>query len=304
VDSNGVKNFISITHPEFGTSINITRVVQANDGNLYAAGNFLIQGLFVRPALYDLDQPSLPLVTWNYGIANAIDSNRIVFGNIESIAEFEATRFFLDGSFQPMSYPGGGASLNSATPNGYALGDAHIPGTAGAEPAFWTPSGVFSFFGTCCISSSIRDREDDSSVNIGWDRAGIKYGSGSPIHIFDENGLRLGGLAVLVSQSDFAVVLDSDTDLGNFAFYPNIVPGFPDRAMPLLNIFPELATIDIDVIHDLASVDGYLYMTLSGADGTFLFGARDPSAVVPEPTAILLASIAALFGVRRRTHRF
>ena len=38
------------------------------------------------------------------------------------------------------------------------------------------------------------------------------------------------------------------------------------------------------------AVDGRIYMTLSGPDGLFLFGATDPS-VIPEPSTLVLAGL-------------
>jgi hypothetical protein len=105
--------------------------------------------------------------------------------------------------------------------------------------------------------------------------------------------------AVKVSHDDFVVVHAMYADIVLYGFFPGIVPDHPNRALPLLDIFPELASIDIDMINDLASVDGYLYMTLSGADGTYLFGARDPSVAVPEPAAVVLALLTAAVFLRR-----
>jgi hypothetical protein len=41
-----------------------------------------------------------------------------------------------------------------------------------------------------------------------------------------------------------------------------------------------------------AAVDAYIYMTLYGEDGLYLFGARDPS-VIPEPATVVLALLLA-----------
>lgn len=178
----------------------------------------------------------------------------------------------------------------------------------------WTPEGEISFFTPFQVgdADSIRDRNGAEAPNIGWDydEPYVSYGDGRNFIIFKEDGSSFYqewsvlGVGVTVSHGDFTVIQVSQglspTVTSYFSFYPGIVPGFPNRAMPLLDIFPELAAIDIDVVHDLASVDGYLYMTLSGADGTFLFGARDPS-VVPEPaTAVLMFSIMTLAGRLRR----
>ena len=113
----------------------------------------------------------------------------------------------------------------------------------------------------------------------------------------DEDDLPAG-----LTAADFVVIEDYNnlTLSGLFGYYPGIVPGYPERSVPLLDLFPELATIDIDVILDVASKDGYLYMTLSGSDGLYLFGARDPS-VIPEPSTFALAflGIFAVLATRR-----
>lgn len=105
-----------------------------------------------------------------------------------------------------------------------------------------------------------------------------------------------------MSHGDFVVIDEFGALLsGLHGYYPGIIPDHPDRAMPLLTIFPELAAIDIDVVTDLAAVDGYIYMALSGSDGLYLFSARDPS-VIPEPTtfALALIGVAAAQLIRRQ----
>lgn len=227
----------------------------------------------------------------------------------------EASRFLLDGSIQALFQPSKPNSnvnikytqIYYVTPCGYAIGDSVIPGTIGSAPAQWTPEGTFSFILGNGVVTSSRDRNDGQGINVGFYEFDptIKLGD-NYYYIQDMNGEHYDGSGgVLVSQSDFAIVQDwaFPANKPKYAFFPGIVPGFPDRAVKLLNIFPELATVDIDVIHDLASVDGYLYMTLSGSDGTFLFGARDPSVIVPEPaTAVLmlLGGIACASRGRRR----
>jgi hypothetical protein len=200
-----------------------------------------------------------------------------------------------------------------STPRGFAIGDAGIPGTASSGPILWNPNGETSFPGSVGIPNSIRDRGSATKPNLGWndfDAPVVSYGDGRGFSVLKEDGSSFYqnfatlGVGVTVSHGDFAVIEVSTglspTVTSYFAFYPGIVPGFPDRAVPLLDIFPELAAIDIDVIHDLASVDGTLYMTLSGADGTFLFGARDPSVAVPEPAGLVMSLLTAAFALRRR----
>ena len=299
VDASGSLTFITLSHATLGAPNNTTRVVKAVDGELYVAANYYLSGFSAQPALYRLDEPTSPFVIWDNALARSVDSNLHVFGNtLDFAASYTGIRLLLDGTIEPLLSPGNNADVNGGTPSGYILGDANFPGTIGSEPAIWTPTGELSFLHVCCISTSIRDRADGDGVNVGWDGAGVKYGSGPAIYIEEEDGSRFEGLPVIVSHSDFSVI-QGDPGLSKYAFYPGINPDFPNRAMPLLDVFPELASIDIDVISDLASVDGYLYMTLSGDDGTFLFGARDPSVIIPEPTSAVLALLTAAVFLRR-----
>lgn len=275
--------------------------MKAVDGDLYLAANFRVSPSAFRPALFRLDQPMSPLVTWENGDIRGVDANLRGFGMADN-----AARFISDGSIETLSSPSGSSSstinlLWSVTPLGYSIGDAVIPETTASAPVVWTPEGHISFVFSFGLATSVRDRSDGQGINIGADLTSpeVRFGQTGYATISDINGEYLfvseGG--VLVSQDDFVIVhANWPTEL--YGFYPGIVPGFPDRAVPLLDIFPELAAIDIDFVHDLASVDGYLYMTLSGADGTFLFGARDPS-VIPEPATAVMMVLVATVALRR-----
>jgi hypothetical protein len=318
VSSAGEVGFIPITHPTLGIPISVTRAVKASDGILYAAANFTSVAPAMQSALYRLDQPTIPIVTWNDGVGS-VDADLKGYGNVDGscFGCYIATYFNLDGSSQEMPFPAGSDNTNnttyviSSTPRGYAIGDAGIPGTAGAGPVLWTPNGEISFLpGQVGIANSIRDRNSATKPNLGWndfDAPIISYGDGRGFSVLKEDGSSFYqptvGIRVTVSHSDFGVIQVSEgvapTVVSYFAFYPGIVPGFDNRAVPLLDIFPELAAVDIDRVNSLASVDGYLYMTLSGADGTFLFGARDPS-VVPEPATVVFALFGAAAWFRRR----
>jgi hypothetical protein len=303
VDSLGSQSFVSIAHPTLGTPSSVTRVVKAFDGELYVAANFGVFGSTFRPALFSLDQLIVPVITWEDGEIRGVDANLRGFGIVHS-----ASRFILDGSVETLSSPLGSSAsttnlLWSATPSGYSIGDAVIPNTTASAPVVWTPEGQISFVFSFGLAASVRDRNDGQGINIGADLTSpeVRFGQTGYATISDINGedLFVSGGGVLVSHDDFVIVhANWPTEL--YGFYPGIVPGFANRAMPLLDIFPELASIDIDVIHDLASVDGYLYMTLSGSDGTFLFGARDPSVMIPEPATALLMFLGASVTLRRR----
>lgn len=303
MSSEGDLDFAPILHPMFDTTDGVTRVVKALDGGLYVAANFSNNSSFpFGAALFRLDQPSTPIVNWGESGVQGVARDLTVFGTLESGFQFVASKFLLDGSIEPLEFPPGAdptmhsTYVTSSTPQGYVLGDTGIPGTLGSAPAFWTPSGEFSFVAPFGVPSSIRDRQDGDGTNIGWD-SGVKYGQQPPIYI------NQGGPHVIVSHSEFAIKQDYAFPADpKYAFYPGIVPGFPNRAVPLLDVFPQLASINIDVIHDLASVDGYLYMTLSGDDGTFLFGALDPS-VIPEPAGMVLMLLGTMTSlVRRQRH--
>src|SRR5690606_25310478 len=153
-------------------------------------------------------------------------------------------------------------------------------GTAGIGPVKWEPNGDISFIDKLGVADSIRDRADGNGANIGWyDFVGpiVSYGEGRSLVILKQDGSSFYEdspftIRTLVSHGDSCIVEVFTSPFqavsALYVFSPGIVPGFSDRAMPLLDIFPELSTIDIDFVSDLASVDGYLYMTLSGADGT------------------------------------
>lgn len=295
IDTSGNKSFVTLSHPTLGSPSSVTRVVKAFDGDLYVAANF---GTFNNPtgaALYRLNEPTAPLVTWEFARAGGVDANLRTFGDTD-----EAVRLLLNDSIESLPYPspsiGSFTELYSATPTGNAVGTAGIPGTAGAAPAFWTPDGQISFVFGFGFAFSIRDRINGEGVNIGANLTAptVRFGpAGYEIQGDDGAYLDISDNEVIVSHSDFAIfeTTFSFQSADYFAFYPGIVPGHVSRSRPLLDIFPELAAIDIDIITDLASVNGHLYMTLSGSDGLYLFGARDPS-VVPEPTALLLATLA------------
>ncbi len=310
VDTSGSQTFIPISHPTLGTPSSVTRAVKALDGELYVAANFNSFTNQAAAALFPLDQPTLPIVTWETPRirVSGVDVNLRTFGGFDYDDGDEASKFLLDGSIEALPYPPGSNSsnnitrLNSMTPRGYALGSAGIPGTIGSAPSLWSPTGEFSFLDGSNSPTSIRDREDGTGVNTAWDIPAIKYGGDAPILIAG-NPENFAAIWVMVSHSDFVVVQDSVfPQETKYAFYPGINPDHPDRAVPLLDVFPQLTTIDIDYISDLASVSGYLYMTLSGSDGTFLFGARDPS-VVPEPATAAMMLLATIFAVTRRGGR-
>jgi hypothetical protein len=318
IDSSGDITRTELTHPELGTPNNVTRVADGPDGNLYVGANFgPANPVFVpnHAALFRLDEPTVPVVTWDRDVDAGerpwilgVDSSLRAIGNVvfdfsipDVSPDISAAEFHLDGSIELLNYPADAfpASVMHVSPSGYALGEAHIPGTLGSGVALWSPSGSFSFaaFGT---ADSMRDRLDGQGVNFGanFGVLGIKYG--------DQLGLDIdvSGDRVIVSHSEFALVEDQrPAPLADdyFAFFPGIVPDDRTQAVPLFDIFPELASVNFDRITDLAAVDGRVYMTLVGEDGLYLFGARDPS-VIPEPSALVIAVLATgAFACWRRT---
>ena len=316
IDTLGDKTFVAIAHPTHGSATSVTRVVEAFDGDLYVAANFGSDYWASSSAtLYALSAPSTPINTWTepyqvYGV----DAQLRTFGNFnnEPIGT-DARYFYMDGTSEPLAYPPGSSSLDhstsivSSTPNGYAVGGARIPGTLGGSPAFWTPTGDFTFVFGFGSATSIRERIDGQGINIGANLSSpnILLGQdGYEIKNLNGEFVDIGDNSVIVSHSDFVVfdALASQSSADFFGYYPGIVPGQLDWPRRLLEIFPELASIDIDIITDLASVDGYIYMTINGSDGLYLFGARDPS-VIPEPTPLALAFLClfAVLATRRRS---
>jgi hypothetical protein len=319
VDSLSNAAFIAISHPTLGGANGVTRVVVGPSDDLYIGATL---GTFNAPlgaALYRLQLPTVPIVTWEEAYrVDGVTTDLIAFGNVLQ-DEFEASEFLLDGTVAPLAHPPGpdsnnGTSLSLSTPSGYAIGIAGIPGTAGIGPVKWEPDGDISFLGAFGVANSIRDRTDGEGANIGWydfEVPVISYGDGDSFGIFKDDGASFYDdfpftIEVNVSHGDFAVVEVFESFSSGvsalYGFYPGIVPGFDNRGLPLLDIFPQLAAIDIDRVHDLASVDGYLYMTLSGADGTYLFGERDPS-VIPEPAAVVMVLCVAVVVLPRRGRR-
>jgi hypothetical protein len=317
IDSTGTKTFLPISHPLLGSSYYVTPVVKTTNGDLYVGANFRNAIMESQPALFSLNQLHTPIVTWDHGSVSSVDVNLRTFGNVEGGCSgcYAATYFYLDGSTEEMQFPIGSdssnnsAALSSSTPRGFAVGDAGIPMTASSGAVMWTPEGEISFFTPFQVgdADSIRDRNGAEAPNIGWnyDVPYVSYGDGRNFKIYKADGSSFDEdfYEVIVSHEDFAIVEVFEglsTEVSTlYGFYPGIIPGFPDRAVPLLDIFPELAAIDIDIVNDLASVDGYIYMTLHGDDGLYLFGARDPS-VIPEPTGVVMMMLAATFALRRR----
>lgn len=304
VNSLANTDFIPISYPTLGNTNGVTRVVAGPDSELYVGVNFGPIGARTGTGLFKLSSPNIPLRQWLGDLAlSGVSAELRSFGNCYQCDDSVwAAEFFDDGSASLLPLPSGSeqSGIADVSRSGHGLGIAHIPATAGQGPVVWSPSGDFSFLDSCCTSSSIRDRADGNGVNVGWDLPAVKYGNGGEFYIQDENGLALGDWWVIVSHSNFTVLEDYfQPNSTKHAFYPGINPDFPNRAVPLLDIFPELASIDIRLIHDLASVDDYLYMTLSGADGTFLFGARDPSVVIPEPGTVILIAMATVVTLRR-----
>jgi hypothetical protein len=266
-------------------------------------------------ALYRIDNPSQPLVTWHSVVDGehipniaGIDANLRAVGTL--IARFEhlpylPAEFLMDGTFQQLEMNGqpgefldGGVS--SISESGFAAGGAQPTGTIGIDGALWSPEGELIFFrpggSSIRTASSIRDRNDGAGFNIGTESAGIVYGPvPQEIHVHAQDIDISFRSTTLVSQSDFAAV--NVSGIGAFAYYPGLVPDDPLAILPIEDVFPELASIDVDMITVLdATPDGHIFMTLSGPDGLYLFGARDPS-LIPEPQALALAVLTLAFAV-------
>jgi hypothetical protein len=73
---------------------------------------------------------------------------------------------------------------------------------------------------------------------------------------------------MIVSETEFAVLPDVNSPT-IFGFFPGLVPDEPLVALPIEEIFPELASVKFDSVTDLVAIDGHIFMTLSGPDGLF-----------------------------------
>ncbi|MGE3467474.1 MAG: hypothetical protein AB7J13_11130, partial [Pyrinomonadaceae bacterium] len=251
VDSNGVTSFLPISHSTLGSPYSVTRAVKASNGGLYVAANFSHNSQFpFGAALYRLDQPSTPIVSWDsYGVLG-VARDLTVFGTVEGDNfSFVGSKFLLDGTIEALVFPPGEdcfcyTLLIDSTPNGFAIGEAKIPMTAGTGPVRWTPDGEISFFTPSQFgdADSIRDRYGADVPNIGWNDFNtpkISYGDGRNFTIFKEDGSLFYddfpplAFRVIVSHGDFTVVevfkgLSSEVSTV-YGFFPGIVPGFDNR---------------------------------------------------------------------------
>ncbi|MCA9259747.1 MAG: hypothetical protein KDA61_11130 [Planctomycetales bacterium] len=286
----------------------ITPPVRANDGKAYFVVSYTNQS-----ELYALHTPTSPLTTGPEGFdATGVDRHARVYGTIFSTYYPPASAWFWDplsgADIQPMQGPEDFA-VGEVTPTGYASGVGTIPGTAGVGGGYWDPTGAFHWpfdepegLGTAFVYS-IADRPN-GGANIGYYDFGgitIAYGGGRSVRLFDGPSEFFPDLRYFrVSESEFAVV--GGNAIGDFAFYPGIVPTDEGLVAPLADAFPELAGLDIDVIGALHAVDGRVYMSLVTTDDhVWFFGALDPSLrTTPEPSGKLVASVFALIVAARR----
>ncbi len=299
-----------IVHSRYGvpTGFNgLSRVVKAIDQQLYLTGNFTQLNSDTAGALFRLDSPSLEIVTWptaNYLVG--VDHNLRSLGNDRNkyVAEF-----LIDGSINGLGLPPGGCQcqetqfLVDVAPSGFATGELNIPGTIGSGPGLWAPDGTASVLGIGIGGGRIADRHMDDGLNIAVSADGGEYrfklGFLDISLNEDAKGNPLPGVgSAIVSQTALVVIQNFLLDQ-YFAYYPGIVEGSPQAARDLFEVFPELATIDINRITDIYTTDNRVYMTVYGDDGLFLFGAPDPS-VVPEPTTLVLLLVASACFISRR----
>jgi hypothetical protein len=288
-----------VSLPELGIFGDPSRVVRGPDEELYVGATFFrsaATSFLDVAALYRLDAVDQPLVTWE-GRLRLVG----VGSDLRGVADRptgQAVRLLVDGTFEELQYPLGtenmeGGDVTSISESGYAVGSALVPGTIGDAASLWTPSGEHSFLENGGVASSVRDRNDGSGINIGWSGSDvsskIQLGGSPPIQPRKPNGDLIFLRDPLVSEGDFAV-------LGMDGFQPGLVRGQPDVALPIEQIFPELSSVDIDSITDVTSVEDHIFMTLSGDDGLYLFGAPAPVSI-PEPQALALAILTLAFGI-------
>lgn len=320
ITSPGTSDLIKITHPELDAELfKVTRVVQGPDNQPYFAATFRTVSTpsvqSTGAALYRLDEPTAPLVTWHSVVDGehipqiaGLDANLRGAGTLSPRFDDVSARpaeFFMDGTFEQLEMDAAPGEIlegwvSSISESGIAAGGAQPTATIGIEGALWSPEGQLTFFSPggarIGIASSIRDRNDGAAFNIGTESTGIVYGHmPQEIHVHAQDIDISFRSTTLVSQSDFAAV--NVRGIGAFVYYPGLVPDDPLAVLPIEDVFPELASVDVDMITDLdATPDGHIFMTLSGLDGLYLFGARDPS-VIPEPTALTLAVLAIILAL-------
>ncbi len=315
VSGSGVSR-TTFSHPEFGEATSLTSAIRADDGELYIGANFVFEESVSNNdsaiSLYRVDQPKSPVVTWENdsrgsnaafglgGIDRRLTGRGISFGDgISGAVEFHA-----DGSFEAL--PGFTGYISGVTESGYSHGTALTPGTIGTGGAIWDPAGEIEYpriEGANLITSSIADRFDGPGVNVGFQIGGIRYGEEEGYFIRSPRK-SLRDTTVQVSQSQFAILYDylpRSLDIDRlFGYFPGLVDGKPDEALPLDEIFPGLSGIDIQRISAPYAIDGRVYMAFSSDAGLTLFGALDPS-LIPEPsTATLAFTLFLQLGLLRR----
>ncbi len=237
--------------------------------------------------------------------ANVVGLDRNLKGyGVTGVQSDLPAQFNLDGTLTEMD--GGNLSVVLAVSgSGFSVGSAFIPGTIGTGAALWDPKGFLNrsilrnYAGAS--GTSISDRWDGHGLNIGISvPATAILGDSPPVEILDPQGEIIGRGISQVSQSDFTIVSPRSDDV--YVYYPGVAADHPDRAMLIEDVFPELRTIDFEESSTPYAVDGHVYMVLSGDDGSFLFGAPDPS-LIPEPTGIVLGLLGSLayLGLARRS---
>ena len=283
----------------FQAPISATRVVKGGDGDLYYGFNYESGGDFGDGGsdLVRLQgSTNTTIASWDVLHALGFDSSLNGIGCINGncFGDFASRRLLLNGDSAPL--PELWFDTVEVTPSGLAIGDAGIPGTLGAAPAVIDGDDQISFLSTHGRLLSGRERLDGGGINFAWDGGSnltMFYPGQSPIPVEGAGG---EGTSVRVSGSDFAVAYTEAMEF-SIAYYPGISPAGDNVAIPLLDYFPELTSLDFDEIADITSADGQIHLLLSGNDGLWLYVADDPT-VVPEPACLALALLA-IFGAPR-----
>ena len=303
VDAAGVQPTIGLSHPTLGDLQSTSRVVEAAAGGVYVVGDFDRPAgqSFPGSAVFRLDQPSTPLVTWEIDFALrtvGLDENLRAVAN--GIGFPEPIELLPDGTSDILSPTA--FSVADIEPGGLAIGDAVIPNTIGSAPVLFSPgSDVPDFLGFNGFSGSIEDRIDGNGVNIGFTEAfeTVIYGNGDTVQIDESIGAVGREGRPLVSGSDFVVIDIRFPSNNHLVYFPGVNPAGADRSVPLLDFFPDLQALAFDTVTDISSHGGQIHLLLSGDDGLWLYAAPDPT-VIPEPTTLLLAAAMGLGAPRRR----
>lgn len=288
------------SNDSFGDFKYTTRAIESPDGTIYFGASFDIDRSPFKSrgaAVYQLEAPDSAVIEWEGLNAAGFDRSLNGFGYFEAWGN--GARLSANGDVTHVSPLWlGGAEV---TPNGVIAGQASPPGSLGVAAAMLLNDDSVHFLNSQGLLTSARDRNDGAGANFGYWGSGaytVQYGDTTQFSVDSPLGYEEDGAQILVSQSDFVVFRRTGAPEYR-AFFPGVNPIADNLSVPLIEVFPELSSVNINRVHDIASVDGNLYMLFSGDDGLWLYTAQDPS-VVPEPSSLaVLVALVCLLKTRR-----